>query len=231
MELKNSLRQIIFLKILSILVLLTVSILINRADSKNDLIYSSIKWSFVYLSIIIFLSIFKKYKILKILLTILWLPIDIILIFAPLAFSLNGIFMAYIIALCLSFLIFILIPINVFDIKIQKPAMIYILLTTTSIIISTFGNKIIEFWHYIDNKTEREKFLELSLKILDQKKSRYLIFVIYFVLLIIFNFASFNNTPIFNDKELTTTILQSFATFIAYDRLYTNWKSITEIKK
>uniref|UniRef100_UPI00404A9795 hypothetical protein n=1 Tax=Flavobacterium sp. TaxID=239 RepID=UPI00404A9795 len=215
-----------FLRILTIGALLILSFYINKAESNTEILFSFIKWLFVYISILMMLSIFNKYKAIKLIQSILWLPIEIILIFAPLFFSLNGIFMAYIIALCLSILLFILIPLYFFELKMQQSAMIYIILTSTSIIISTIGNKIIEFWHYVNNKTEKEKHLKLSLSILNQKKSRYLIFIIYFVLLIIFNFASFNNTPVFNNEKLTATILQSFATFIAFDRLYTNWNSL-----
>jgi uncharacterized membrane protein (DUF485 family) len=126
----------------------------------------------------------------------------------------------------LSLIVFVLLPAKIMDVVIQKPAMTFIVLTLTSIIMTTFGDNIVRKWHDIQNKDDKEKYYELSLKILDQKKSRYLIFFIYFVLLISFNISSLNDRPILGDADLTTAILQSFATFIAYDRLLTNWNSV-----
>ncbi|HLO56797.1 MAG TPA: hypothetical protein VK169_21050 [Saprospiraceae bacterium] len=158
--------------------------------------------------------------------SILSLPAAILLAFRPLIYSLVPIYFAYVMTMALTFIFIVALPTKIAEITIKKPAITFILLTVTSIIMTTFGDKIVRKWHDFHDKEDKEIHYELSLKILDQKKSRYLIFVVYFILLLIFNIASLNDKPMFDDDRITTAILQSFATFIAYDRLLTNWSSI-----
>jgi len=58
---------------------------------------------------------------------------------------------------------------------------------------------------------------------LNQEKTRLIIFIIYFVLLLIFNFALLNKIQLAQLEKMDVAIIQSFATFLAFDRVHSNW--------
>lgn len=193
-------------------------------------LFTALKWAFLYLSFYLFLSIFDKYKFIKNVQLIIWIPVALFQTLSPIVASFGAIFIAYILAAGASTIVLISLPIFLFHCSFEYATMVYIVLTATSIIMTTYGDKIVQKWHAVQSEKDKDYYHQLSLRLLDQKKSRYLMFGIYFILLIAFNIASFNGTPLFGDDKITTAILQSFATYIAFDRLQTNRSSITNQK-
>lgn len=189
-----------------------------------------VKWVFLYFGLQIFLSLFDRYKFVRNIQLIVLIPGALLEALSPIVASFGAIFIAYIFAAGASTIVLISTRTFLFHCSYQYATMVYIVLTATSIIMTTFGDKIVQKWHAVQSEKDKDYYHQLSLRLLDQKKSRYLMFGIYFILLIVFNIASFNGTPLFGDDKITTAILQSFATYIAFDRLQTNWSSISNQK-
>ncbi len=200
--------------------------LLNYFQDEINVFFIITKWLFLYLTVLVFLSIFEKKYFIRQIYSFFTVPFYFLLGIAPIIYSLGAIFFAFIFTLLVTTILLIQLPAMIFNYTVQAPAFIYILLSITSIIITTFGNNIIQKWHNFHYRNDKELHHNLSIKIFDQRKSRYMIFMIYFFLLIIFNLATFNNRPILRDENLATAILQSFATYIAFDRLITNWNSV-----
>jgi hypothetical protein len=97
----------------------------------------------------------------------------------------------------------------------------YLCITTTVILLRTFGNWLIKSivkWNYkIDNQTEH---IELTLFLVNEDRIRYFIYILFFIALAIFSFFSLEEIKVFSHLKLPMAILNSFATFIAYDRLF-----------
>jgi len=102
---------------------------------------------------------------------------------------------------------------------------LYIGITATAITLTTFGNPLIKLWHRLQERPENS---ELSLKIMNQSKIRYLIFLVYFFLLIATTTYSLNSGHQLSSGTVgfDKVVFQSFATYIAFDRLQSNWKTI-----
>ncbi len=99
----------------------------------------------------------------------------------------------------------------------------YLCITIAAILLRTFGNWLIKSivkWYYkIDNQTEH---IELTLFLVNEERIRYFIYILFFFALIIFSSFSLEGVKIFSHLKLPLAILNSFATFIAYDRLFNN---------
>lgn len=215
---------------LVVLLMLAFIFLSNVQESSNRF-YTSVKWIFPYITLLILLSFFSKYKYIRIAQTTLGFPLALLLAIGPHLKSLSGIIIAFIITLAFSMILCVIIPAQITQIDIQEPAVLFILLTSTSIIMTTFGNIILRQLHATLDTENKEQQYELSLKILDEKKTRIIIFAVYFVLLVVFNIGALNDKPLLDSERLTTAILQSFVTFIAYDRLLTSWSSLNANSK
>jgi len=115
----------------------------------------------------------------------------------------------------IMFLLFLVICFALdWNLNLTPEVSVYIVLTSISIIITTFGNRIFKNW----NKTKSKPSTNQGF---GQRVVRFTTFLIYFILLIAFNFTSLNNGFIMNER-IKDAILQSFATYIAYDRIYAN---------
>lgn len=97
----------------------------------------------------------------------------------------------------------------------------YLCITTSVILLRTFGNWLIKSlvkWNFkIDNQKEH---IELTLFLINEDRIRYFIYILFFIALAIFSFFSLEGIEIFSHLKLPMAILNSFATFIAYDRLF-----------
>ncbi|MES2373431.1 MAG: hypothetical protein V4557_12675 [Bacteroidota bacterium] len=113
-----------------------------------------------------------------------------------------------------------------------QPATYYYLLITISAINITLLNDIIIKWVHARRKDKPETAFsqELSMRIASRKVGRLLIFVCYFVLIIVFTFAKLNQRHLDLQPDIDYAILQSFATFIALDRILSTLKTMKEKK-
>ena len=133
----------------------------------------------------------------------------------------------YMLIILTIYLLCIFIPEKISSFKFNLPTVCYILLSLTAIVMTTWGNKIgttiTSLFSHTKN-TDEEKSI-------DQKRIRFLLILIYFMAIVIFTMTSLMNIPIFNIDKMDYSIIQSFATYIAYDRIVRNYASIAEKPK
>jgi hypothetical protein len=203
----------------------------SSSDNNNMVLYQIIKWFLLYIVLLMLLSFFSRFKYVRYLQSILLMPWAILNSLGPIIHSAGAIFMVFALSFCLTAVLFIVAPEKLLGWTIEHSAGIFVALTMTSIIVTTFGDRLVSFYHDIQDKDDMKLYKEHSLKLLDQSKTRWLIFTLYFVLLIIFNFTSLNKTPLFSTDNFEIAILQSFATYVAFDRLFANWNIFKREKK
>lgn len=132
--------------------------------------------------------------------------------------------LVYLLVILFVYLFFIFIPSWVLGICFSLPATIYIVSTSTAIILTTWGKRIGQLVNRIFfNKSVSGEQIEI-----DQKKIRLVLIAIYFVAIIVFTLASLMSHPVFAIDKMDYSIIQSFATYIAYDRLVRNYKSLVK---
>lgn len=182
-------------------------------------------------ALVYFLSLFDRYKLIKIIRDILRFPLNIV-------FSLVDIGQVFLARLMSLGIILSILGVIVIDIipEITKynfsyQAQMYLIITISVIITYQFSDYFVKWYHILMTPYDKEKLILLSNKYTNQSNIRLLIFVVYFFLLIIITTASLNGANLFNAQKLDIAILQSFATYVAYDRIVSNWKSIKTSNK
>lgn len=193
-------------------------------DSGKEAIFSVAIWTFPYLALLLFSTYLRKYRIGRIIHYTISIPADLLLAIGPFINAIGSIFIVYVMVSCISIILFSSLPEYLFNTTISLNATTYMALTATSIVITTAGDRLIKFWNKIqENDTVMlDRQHGIALKILSQKKSKFIVFALYFILLLVFNFCTFNNISLFQTPKIDTAILQSFATFLAFDRLLSN---------
>lgn len=89
-----------------------------------------------------------------------------------------------------------------------------------------WSNKIINN----DNPDELvDLYNNLSFHLINRNRTKYLIFLGFFLYIIIYSISSLNDFSIFDDSKINIAIMQSFATYIAFDRLL-NSKALFDFK-
>lgn len=184
----------------------------------------------IYLFAWITAYFFRKTTIGKYLHFILSIPAAFILYAGDYAIALGAVLFTSAVVLMLSVYAFGIIPNKILGISINDATTLYLSLTFSSIIMTSFGDTLVNFWHYIQSPDERSKLSNLSTRILDQRKIRYVLFFCYFIVLLFLNYCVLNQIEIFLTPKMDTAILQAFATYVAYDRLASNWNAIMNTK-
>lgn len=109
-----------------------------------------------------------------------------------------------------------------FSMKLTEPTLLYLTLTTSAVIITQFGNKINSL--LLKHHEFTEKLKGLSFSIHSENNARIGIFILYLLLIIITTFYGLFDTNAFYEKKLDYAVIQSFATYIAFDRVKSNIK-------
>jgi hypothetical protein len=208
-----------------ILILITWLISINFS-CRNYKIFNILTWLFPYIAILILLSLFKKYKIIRVLYTLLWIPGLILAATGPFIQTIGSLIFTYITILGGTCILVFILPKEVFNYHIVFEAGVYLVLTISSIAATTFSEQLIKNWHNAQNKEYKDFSEKLSLKLFGQNKIRFIIFIFYFILLTIFTFSKLNRISILEQHNLDIAILQSFATYVAFDRVVSNWDKL-----
>lgn len=179
-----------------------------------------------YFGFVVMLSVLKEYWIFRQLHALLSIPVVLVLILKKPVFIFGGIFTAYIgLSLLISGAILLFIH-HVVAFELSEAAFLYLILTFTAIIATTFGDKLLLLHHWMNNRDHDKDLIDLSYKIIDEKKIRWGLYLTYFCLLIVFNINELNEEKLFSGQELSTATLHSFATFLAYDQVVSNWHKI-----
>lgn len=183
-----------------------------------------------------FIQKFFKYKILKYLFNAWIFPVlsvfGLIQLFVP--------FMVIQVHLMYYVLIAIFIPVVFYLIdklinitQINNALYLYIILTF-SVIFGTIFNKQIKhivyvfspFRVYYSKKLKKYKFKELTDYLISENNIKFMIYLSYFAYLLIFNIFNLQNQNFYNNPILDKAVLQSFITFIAFDSVLRNFKSL-----
>jgi hypothetical protein len=194
-------------------------------DGTVSKVFGITKWLFIYAAIIVFLSFFSKYKAGYVIYAIVSIPATIMMKTAPVVHVLASFAFVYIIVFGMIFIL-VYSSQNVFNYQMNFTAGIYLILTLTAIVTTSFADRLIKWWNYAQDKKYKNRVINLSIKLFGQKKVRLFIFLIYFFLLIIFTFSSLNNIILVKIDKIDIAILQSFATYVAFDRIISNWPNI-----
>lgn len=111
------------------------------------------------------------------------------------------------------------------------------LIVTVGVITATLFHKQITFLTFKLNlftsekseKMKRFKLVELCEYIVSKNNIKLVIYSIFFIALIVFNFLSLQKSSYYGNPNIDKAILQSFVTFIAFERILTNLK-LTEFR-
>lgn len=216
-------QSIIITCILSFVILLLFYPLNYLSQSSNEAHwYYNLKWICPWIASIIFLSIFDKNKVVQHILAVLYIPIFLFNFLKPIIKSINSSSFAYLFILASPFIAIIIMD-KLFKVNINEHTTIFIFLTSVSIILTTYGDRIIA--KQIDlqnNDNDKELIKNISIFLFGQGNIRILIYCIYFILLLFFNYTDLNSEPFFTDKKYSEAIMQAFSTYLAYDAILTN---------
>ncbi|GHC66600.1 hypothetical protein [Ulvibacter litoralis] len=111
------------------------------------------------------------------------------------------------------------------------------LIITSGVIIATLLHKqvtfltfkLIPFLARKSEKMKRFKLVELCEYIVSKNNIKLVIYSLFFIALIIFNFLGLQQSSYYENPNIDKAILQSFVTFIAFERILANLK-LTEFK-
>lgn len=116
-------------------------------------------------------------------------------------------------------------------------AWIYLIITVGVITATLFNRqiqniifRIIPFTAIKKEREERSKIIELCNYIISTSNIKLVIYSLYFIGLLLFNFFTFQDSSFFDTKNIDKAILQSFITFLAFERMFANLK-ISEFKR
>lgn len=198
-------------------------------------ILAEFRWIFYYLSLMtLSLAIdLPSNRFTKILYTIIILPLiickilePIVLLFICLIFH----FSAYL--AILSPLLFLK---KAGVINLSSDAILYISLTLGSIIILLFGKHIIPFVARSLKDEHRPYMIKLKSDfielLLNKDTFKVALYSLYFIILVLSSISTFTHLNIDFLRKFQASILQSFATFIAFERIVNNTEVLSKIKK
>lgn len=187
-----------------------------------------------YLGLFILTSVFPKNRVFEILKLIIGIPYLLIILISP--FYMAG--MSILFSLVYSFgipAISILLINEVSGIALSDYTIYYLGLTVGSLIFLLFGNRMISKTIEIieSNRTKErvESQTSMTLKILNQKTYRVIIYSGFFILLFATSIYDFQNSEDAETLQWTTPILKSFVTIVAFDRIALNGKQLKLVLK
>ncbi len=172
-----------------------------------------------------------KNKHTEILMQIIGLPFTLLYLYAtiflPILWILTGMYFYILVASALPFALYKLNKIYGFA-KLESQTVVYIILTSTSIIAILADNIIREIIYRIpplnvktSNKMKKHKIKELCDYLFTESNIRFTIYLSYFLYYGIYNVLYFQNSIEMNEFPYSNSILQSFLTFLAYDSFIT----------
>lgn len=236
-------------ELLSTLIIILINILIIGIGYLFDFLldYSS-KVDYLFLKIMLYIIfciiVFQfnrkfKFLIIDIIAQIIYLPITFIAFFSIIAIPVLSIQISIILYLGLSFLL----PMTIYRIDehyhitiLNFETWIYIILTLGVIFAFLFHSqikfiveKIMALMHQESKKIRKFKLIELNNYIISLSNIRFIIFTLYLIYLIIVNVMALQNQSFYKNPNIDKAVLQSFVTFVAFDRVIATVK-LTEFR-
>ncbi|PKB15203.1 hypothetical protein CLU82_0267 [Flavobacterium sp. 5] len=178
----------------------------------------------------------KKFKIFQILFQILILPFSIFFV----VFAIGIPFLILQMHLLIYFALCFFIPSVFFQLYeyLQYPPIniqlkVYVILSFSVICSVVFQKQIKYIVHTFSparlktsEKLRPYKIGELSDYLLSESNIKFLVFIIYFVIIVCVNFYNFQNLSYYDSEKIDKAVLQSFVTYIAFDRIISNLKQV-----
>lgn len=192
--------------------------------------------AYVALNIIFgFLDLKLDNKIIKIIATILGFPVAIVV--GMIAVLIPALMMQLYLILYLFLAVIIPLAVYRLDEKFQFTnfsieTWIYLMITIGVICAISFNKQIqyitfrfLPFTAIKKEQKDRSKVVELCNYIVSIPNIKLVIYSLYFIALLIFNFFTFQDSSFFDSRNIDKAILQSFITFLAFERMFANLKS------
>ncbi|NER15120.1 hypothetical protein GWK08_16820 [Leptobacterium flavescens] len=217
---QNSLSLIISI---SLVVIFLAFVFFSEESFKG---LNNLAYFFLYMGISIFSWTLPKNRIFNIIKIILAVPYLILMFLMPffgfLYASIYGI-----LGPLAAITIFIhYVPEYLFNVDLLFATKLYLVLTIWSIVVVSFSEKIMRRVILIQDNDKpnnrKEKQIDFTLSLINNGIIKYIIYLSFFISLVIFSFTRLNQIEIFDNNDLNTAIIQSFVTFIAFDRLIMN---------
>lgn len=196
-------------------------------ESQVIIVVKMLQYMTAYASVKVFSRMFKEWKYYEILYKIVEFPSVVHpLILKPYFKMFMGLFFCFAVTFMIVF--FPLKYLSTYsNINLEFSTKLYLLITIFTIIIRSFGNQLIstlvKHYYKIDNQKEH---ISLTLSLVNEERIRYCIYIVFMIILVYFSIINLEGDEIFIYKNIPSSVLNSFATFIAYDRLINNWSLI-----
>lgn len=236
-------------EIISTLIILLINALIVAfAFLFSFLIEYSSKVDFLFLKILFYIVIcivtFQiskriKSKFFEIIAQILYLPMTIFALLSAIAIPVLTIQLSIFLYLAFSFIF----PMILFRLDQNYQLTIlnietwtYLILTSGVIFAFLFHHqlkyivqKVIPFIHQESERVKKFKLIELNDYVISINNIRFVIFSLYLIYVFIVNIMSFQNASFYENPNIDKAVLQSFVSFIAFDRVLATLK-LTEFR-
>lgn len=182
------------------------------------------------LSITLTLPDWKIFKIIKIIISI---PAGIFFYIGPLLKVFFVFTYAYLLPFGLFSFFYKYVPIYILNFNLSYASKVYLVLTSTTIFVTLFSEKIMIWTNKIINENNPDELVSLyhslGTHLINKHRTRYIIFFSFFIYLIIYSLTSLNQNDLFNIENTNVAIMQTFGTYIAFDRLISN-RNLFEFK-
>lgn len=190
-------------------------------------IVKMVQYMIGYSSVRYFSRMFKEWKYYEILYKVVEFP-NVVhpLIIKPYIKMFMGLF--FFLSLTFMVIYFPLKHISQFtNISLEYSTKLYLQISIYTILIRSFGNQLIGFLVKFYYKTDNQKeHVNLTLSLVNEERIRYSIYLVFLVLLVYFSIINLEGEDSFTHKNVPSAVLNSFASFIAFDRLINNWSLI-----
>lgn len=235
-NIKKEIKAIILILIISIVAAL-IAIGFSYVTDNIEVLKCFIITLFAYFALYIIFSVVNSKldnKVFKAIATIWGFPfavgIAIITVLIP-ALMMQAYLVLYLIFAIISPLIIYRLNEKFYLTNFSIETWIYLIITI-GVITATIFNKqiqylifrIIPFTALKKEREERSKIIDLCNYIVSVPNIKLIIYSLYFIALLIFNFFTFEDSSFFDTKNIDKAILQSFITFLAFERMFTNLK-------
>ncbi|MEC5171634.1 hypothetical protein [Chryseobacterium nepalense] len=136
----------------------------------------------------------------------------------------------YLVSFILSFAIvksIIFIITNIIHLKLADELNYYLQITITVFIVTLLSKKFKKLTNLILSLLGKSKDSKnILIDSMDVEKEKFVIYSVYLILLFIVNIFKFQKSSILENADFDTALLQSFVTFIAFDKVQTMYKQL-----
>ncbi len=176
-----------------------------------------------YICLLLMLAPIQHLKLLRPVYQLLWVPAFVVLIAAPIFFPVVTWLLSQTLIVGSAFILIELI-LNFFGHGSNLNLLLYLGLTLSAILLTTIGNKVYRIYPF--NRFNKE-YIEVGMKLHSQKRTKIYIYAMYFVILITSMISKLTDKSLFPNEGLSEIYIQSFASYLAFDRIQNAVKDIS----